>query len=192
MKTRLLSKRLHEKHDCGEVVTTADAIDAALLEAELKGAKTQLAVFEAANGGTKPPHRKSKRGDVFASDALLDAVEEAVSTQTTGMLCPAARAWSVCQIINRLRRAEARLAALEARVADLQGVSDANDTLAVALDQERRHSAEVLSQRNQAIDHVRRLHAQVADAAQLLGSISLTHPHLVPAEWAECGPEAKP
>ena len=85
-----------------------------------------------------------------------------------------------------------RAAALETRVADLQGVSDANDTLAVALDQERRHSAEMLSQRNQAIDHVRRLHAQVADAAQLLGSISLTHPHLVPAEWAECGPEVKP
>ena len=97
--------------------------------------------------------------------------------------------WTMADVIQGLSN---HAAALEARVADLQGVSDANDTLAVALDQERRHSAEMLSQRNQAIDHVRRLHAQVADAAQLLGSISLTHPHLVPAEWAECGPEAKP
>ena len=99
---------------------------------------------------------------------------------------------SAAALEARADLAEKRLAALETRVADLQGVSDANDTLAVALDQERRHSAEVLSQRNQAIDHVRRLHARVADAAQLLGSISLTHPHLVPTEWAECKPEVKP
>ena len=38
-------------------------------------------------------------------------------------------------------------------------------------------------------DRAAALEARVADAAQILGGISLTHPHLVPAEWAERGGE---